>query len=237
MTQYTYGGFDLLKVISSHPTQGYSRANRWTYLGLVNEPCFDAATGPDPQRRGLWLDVRSKACASDPFEDEARYPGVAIGSRGKPLGDGTTQPIGSYYGYATGILGLRLFPNPAFDEKAAKAWDAERFYTDPEISTTTAGDLVRPYRVGMACGFCHVGPSPVNPPADPAHPALANLSSSVGAQPHAGQDALFLSTINNAGGQANYCTSWARRFRCSAGCSMGTLRSDAPSTASTTRAR
>ena len=42
--------------------------------------------------------------------------------------------------------------------------------------------LVRPYRVGMSCGFCHVGPNPINPPADPEHPKWENLSSNVGAQ-------------------------------------------------------
>ena len=176
----TFGAFDLLKVVSSHPSLGYNRESRWNYFGLVNEPCFESATKADPNRRGLWLDVRSKDCAPDPFEDENKYPGVAIGSRGKPLGDGTTQPVGSFYGYASGIVGLRLFPNPAFDAKAAKAWDPERYYTDP--SYYNRKDLVRPYRVGMSCGFCHAGPSPVNPPADPAHPAYANLSSSVGAQ-------------------------------------------------------
>ena len=34
----------------------------------------------------------------------------------------------------------------------------------------------------MACGFCHVGPSPIHPPADPAHPQWADLNSTVGAQ-------------------------------------------------------
>src|SRR5581483_8939774 len=127
MTQHTFGAFDLLKAISSHPSLGYSRANRWAYLGLVNEPCFQAPSGPDRTRHGLWLDVRTHNCPADPFEDEKRYPGVAIGSRGKPLGDGTLQPVGSYYGYATGIMGLRLFPNPDFDAQAAKDWNAERY--------------------------------------------------------------------------------------------------------------
>jgi hypothetical protein len=210
MTQYTYGAFDLLKIISSHPSQGYSRNNRWAYLGLVNEPCFDNATGPDPKRRGLWLDVRRSDCAPDPFEDESKYPGVAIGSRGKPLGDGSSQPVGSYYGYATGIIGLRLFPNPAFDEKAAKHWDAERYYTDPDYYNDK--NLVRPYRVGMSCGFCHVGPSPVNPPADPEHPAFANLSSSVGAQ-YMWVDRLFIHNANKPEGQTNYMYQLARTFR------------------------
>ena len=46
MTDYTFGAFDLLKIISSHPSLGYSRANRWKYFGLVNEPCFEQRRRP-----------------------------------------------------------------------------------------------------------------------------------------------------------------------------------------------
>lgn len=210
LTQYTFGAFDLLKTISSHPSLGYSRTNRWTYLGLVNEPCFQKPTGPDPARHGLWLDVRAKDCPADPFEDEGRYPGVVIGSRGKPLGDGTTDPVGSYYGYATGVMGLRLFPNPDFDEKAAEAWDPQRYYTDP--SYYNRGDLIRPYRVGMSCGFCHVGPSPVKPPADPQAPSFANLSSSVGAQ-YMWVDRLLIFNSNEPEGRRNFMYQLVRTYR------------------------
>ena len=34
----------------------------------------------------------------------------------------------------------------------------------------------------MSCGFCHVGPNPAKPPADPEHPKWEELSSLVGAQ-------------------------------------------------------
>jgi hypothetical protein len=210
MTDYTFGAFDLLKIVSSHPSLGYSRTNRWSYFGIVSEPCFDNPAGPDKSRFGLWLDVRRRDCPADPFENEAKYPGVAVGARGKPLGDGTTLPVGSYYGYATGIVGLRLFPNPAFDEKAAKAWDAERYYTDPAYYNRK--DLVRPYRVGMSCGFCHVGPSPVNPPADPARPAFANLSSSVGAQ-YMWVDRLFIFDADKPGGRKNFMYQLAHTYR------------------------
>jgi hypothetical protein len=83
--------------------------------------------GPDPDRFGLWLDKRivGPGCPPDPFENEAKYPGVRIGARGKNL------PVGSFYGYASGIVGMRLFPNPDFDEEAAKKWDAKRYYEDP----------------------------------------------------------------------------------------------------------
>ena len=171
-----YGALDFIKTLSSEPSLNFGRKNRWQYLGLVNEPCFDQATGPDPNRFGLWLDKRrvSAECPADPFENETKYPGVKVGARG------TTVPVGSYYGYATGVVGLRLFPNPAFDEAAAKKWDAKRYYSDPAYYEQK--DLVKPYRVGMSCGFCHVGPNPVRPPADPENPGWANLSSNVGAQ-------------------------------------------------------
>jgi len=170
----TAGAFDLLKVISSHETQAYGRRNRWHYLGLTNEPCFTEATGPDDSRFGLWLDRRSPECDPDPFADAEMYPGVLIGARDRVV------PRGSYYGEPTGVLGLRLFPNPDFDEEAEKNWDPERFYTDPDYYQDKK--LIRPYRVGMSCAFCHVGPSPVNPPLDPENPKRENVSSNPGAQ-------------------------------------------------------
>jgi hypothetical protein len=174
LTNLTFGAFDLLKILSSHPGLKYSRDSRWNYFGLVNEPCFVKAAGPDPKHYGLWLDRRSPNCPPDPFASAAKYPGVAFGARGKNI------PAGSYYGEPTGVLGLRLFPNPAFDAAAAKGWDPERFYDDP--SYYLSKDLVRPYRVGMACAFCHVGPNPDRPPADPEAPQWENLSATVGAQ-------------------------------------------------------
>ena len=170
----TIGSFDLLKTVSSHPSQYYGRDNRFRWLGLINEPCFTKPTGPDPARFGLWLDRRDPACPADPFADAKAYPGVAIGARGK------TQATGSYYGEPTGIIGLRLFPNPDFDAAAAKRWDPVRYYTDPDYYNDH--DLVRPYRVGMSCAFCHVGPNPINPPQNPEAPRWEELTSNPGAQ-------------------------------------------------------
>ncbi|HEX5759632.1 MAG TPA: hypothetical protein VF121_10590 [Thermoanaerobaculia bacterium] len=214
LSRDSFGNIDFLKVVSTHPRQGYeyeededdyedsshrrygrydereapdaerqpeqhhqyTRANRWKYLGLVNEPCFRPARRPRRDRYGLWLDERVKGpgCPPDPFENEAKYPGVEYGARGKNI------PAGSYYGYGSGVIGLRLLPNPDFDEKAEKAWDAEKYYTDPKYYNDK--DLIKPYRVGMSCGFCHVGPNPSNPPRDPANPTWANLNSNPGAQ-------------------------------------------------------
>jgi hypothetical protein len=177
MNQKSFGALDFLKTLSSHPSLAkFSRDNRWSYLGLVNEPCFEKAAGPRADRFGLWLDTRDPSCPADPYENEAKYPGVAIGARGRS----EAFPVGSYYGYATGVVGLRLFPNPEFDAEAERKWDPERYYTDPDYYNDK--DLVRPYRVGMSCGFCHVGPNPTNPPADPEHPKWENLNSNPGAQ-------------------------------------------------------
>jgi hypothetical protein len=182
--KYSFGVFDLLKTLSSHSSQKYSRDTRWSFLGLVNEPCFEKATEPDEY--GLWLDKRiidpENGCPEDPFANEIDYPGVELGARGKNI------PIGSYYGKPSGIIGLRLFPNPNFDEKAKKRWEEgqrtgdknDGYYTNEAFYKDK--NLVRPYRVGMSCAFCHVGPSPVNPPKDPENPKWSELNSNPGAQ-------------------------------------------------------
>ena len=177
ITTNTFGTFDLLKTISSHPSLKFAQGNRFKYLGVMNEPCYQRAKGPDPKRFNLWLDTVAPGCDQDPdpFANAENYPGVKIGARGE-----VGLPVGSYYGESTGILGLRLFPNPDFDETARKNWNADRYYTDENYYMDQR--LVRPYRVGMACAFCHVGPNPINPPADPEHPAWNNLNSTVGAQ-------------------------------------------------------
>jgi hypothetical protein len=193
----TIGSFDLLKVISSHPSQAYGRFNRFRYLGLSNEPCFTAPQGPDPRHFGLWIDQRRADCPDEPLADASRYPGVEIGARGQPMvgPDGAPTaavrdwpasaedgrlPAGSYYGEPSGVLGLRLFPNPDFDAEAQARWDPKRFYEDPDYYDDK--DLVRPYRVGMSCAFCHVGPNPMHPPKDVENPDWADLTSNPGAQ-------------------------------------------------------
>ena len=90
MANNSFGALDFLKTLSSHPNLGYSRDDRWKELGLVNEPCFEKAAGPDPDHYGLWLDKRESDCPPDPFANAEKYPGVEIGARGKNI------PVGSY---------------------------------------------------------------------------------------------------------------------------------------------
>lgn len=165
LARRSFGAFDLLKVLDSR-----NRATRFAYYGVMNEPGFKAASAPD--QFGLWLDV------PDGTQDPAYAPQYR---ENFPKDDFLRT-----YGRASGIVGLRLYPNPDFDEAAKKKWDAaikksaDAFYTDKDFYSKEG--LVRPYRVGMACGFCHVGPHPLHPPADPENPQWQNLSSNIGAQ-------------------------------------------------------
>jgi len=128
------------------------RPNRFKDMGLINEPGYKPASQPDEY--GLWIDE-----AAEP-EPSAIDPKV--------------------YGRSTGIMGFRLFPNPAFDDAAKKKWDGARYYRDADYAADP--QLVRPYRVGIACGACHIAFNPLSPPADPANPKWENLMSAIGNQ-------------------------------------------------------
>ena len=84
------------------------------------------------------------------------------------------------YVHSTGIMGFRLFENPDFKGEAVKKWDANRYYNDPNYAVDPK--LVRPYRVGISCGSCHIAFNPSNPPDDPENPKWPNLASAIGNQ-------------------------------------------------------
>ena len=128
------------------------RPTRFAEMGLINEPGFRAAARPD--QFGVWLDERV----------EEAPPGI-------------DERI---YGRSSGVIGLRIFPNPAFDEQARQAWKPDLYYGDPRYAADPK--LVRPYLVGVTCGLCHVGPLPLNPPPDPESPRWEHLASAIGNQ-------------------------------------------------------
>ena len=97
-----------------------------------------------------------------------------------------------YFGTSTGALGLRKFPNPRFDSAAWEklgGWEGYAAFLsdDPEspdsrLNRLWDGSVEPPFRIGMACGACHIAYDPKNPPADPAHPAWENIDALVGNQ-------------------------------------------------------
>lgn len=129
-----------------------NRGTRFQEMGLINEPGFRAAAKPDEY--GLWIDE------ADVPEPSSIDPQV--------------------YGRPTGIMGFRIFPNPDFDDAARKRWDAGKYYNNADYAVDPT--LVRPYRVGVACGACHISFNPCRPPADPENPRWENLSSAIGNQ-------------------------------------------------------
>jgi len=126
------------------------RATRFRDGGMINQPGFTAASKPD--QYGLWIDEGQQEPDVDP----------------------------NVYGRPTGIVGLRLYPNPKFDAAAEAHWNAEKYYNDAAYSRDR--DLVRPYVVGMTCGFCHVSFNPERTPKDVENPQWSELSSTIGNQ-------------------------------------------------------
>jgi hypothetical protein len=156
---------------------------------------LDAATGKLAQRvAGAPNAPPCSGCHSDPergsrlFEPgDAKLYNEVIERLPK---DGVDPGI---YGYPSGVVGLRLMPNPDFFGNGAAAQRArdywakrvessasDAYYTDHTVQQDPA--LVRPFRVSMSCAFCHLGPHPLNPPADPENPQWENLSSTIGNQ-------------------------------------------------------
>ena len=119
------------------------RPTRFKRLGLINEPNCRQATKPD--QFGLWLDE---------WLVDDTYPNTKI------------------YGEPTGVVGLRKFPNPKFDQSK---WNLDNYYRKPQT-------IEPPYLVGMSCGFCHMGFNPLKPPVDPESPLWENLAANLGNQ-------------------------------------------------------
>jgi len=150
--QAAQDSYGLMDLLKMLDNRKFPRSERFKTLGLVNEPGFRAASKAD--EFGLWLDEQAEP---------------------EPAGIDETV-----YGKSSGVLGFRLFPNPDFSDEARKKWDGDHFMNDPTYYNDNK--LVRPYRVGVACGSCHIAPNPSNPPDDPENPRWENLASAIGNQ-------------------------------------------------------
>jgi len=154
------GTADLIKTIDSR-----RRNTRFLEIGIINQPGFQQATKPD--QYGLFIDVPNP---------------------NDPAGSIDSQIDFATYGRSSGVVGLRISDNPAFDANAKAAWMQHvgpdgvnhDYYENPNYYNDQK--LVRPYLVGMACSFCHVSFDPVRPPADVNNPKWENLNDYVGAQ-------------------------------------------------------
>jgi hypothetical protein len=146
------------------------RSTRFKKLGLINQPGFRQATKPDAH--GLWID--------EPIEGQGEPSEIDPKVVGRP----------------TGIMGFRLFDNPDFKGEAVTRWDAKRYDTDQDYAVQRT--LVRPYRVGISCGSCHIAFHPCKPPEDPENPKWENLASAIGNQ-YIREGAVFANNVKPGG--------------------------------------
>jgi len=207
-----YGLVDFLILLDSR-----KREHRFHEDGLINQPGMKSQTDPAKRILGLYLDeADGEAIRLKPPDEKLDAKGeplirppepppghrrLALFEPGDPKGyeevvqalpkDGVDYNV---YGYPSGVVGLRLFPNPDFfgstpaAERARGYWEQrvtksnrpDAYYTDPNVYSDPK--LVRPFRPSMSCAFCHIGPHPLNPPQDPEKPEWKNLSSIIGNQ-------------------------------------------------------
>ncbi len=137
-------------------------------------------TAPNPDRWGLWLDRRRAGCAPDPFENAAKYPGVAVGSRGETL-NGKPFETGSYYGYATGHRRLPAVPQPRL-RRARRRPLGSRALLHRSVVLQRQGRWS--VRIASACRAACATSARIRSARRPIpnNPEWANLSSNVGAQ-------------------------------------------------------
>ena len=142
--------------ILSEPKSQYGRDNRWKYLGLVNEPCFDKA---DRARTRPLRPVARQAAR--------RLPARSVRERDRNIRASRSAraarpcPVGLLLRLCRrGIVGPAAVPQSRLRRGGGEALGPGALLHRPELLQRSE-DLVRPYRVGMSCGFCHVGPNPV----------------------------------------------------------------------------
>jgi hypothetical protein len=177
------GFMDLIKLLDSR-----TRATRWRDGGIVNEPGMRETSAPQTNEFGLWLDQ-----PENELERAYRRQVMSNFVNGAnqldfPTGYDTSYDSNQYsnippwriYGLSSGVVGLRLFPNPAFQGEVRKKWNPTNYYTKTNYYSDP--NLIRPFRVGMSCAFCHASAHPLNPPQNPAEPRWENLSGSIGSQ-------------------------------------------------------
>ena len=188
---------------------GRERNDRFAAWGLINDPdccqpgsdgcpakSYDETFGFDwcPGDAEL-LKYVGKPGYRDPACDFAEGP-VAAGDPHAKAGQ-RQSACDLKFGTSSGALGLRKFPNPRFDPvrwKSLNGGSLDNWYgynrplssdpknSDSRISRLRDGSIEPPFRIGMACGACHIAFDPLNPPDDPAHPKWENIKGVIGNQ-------------------------------------------------------
>ena len=184
-----------------------SREKRFTTWGLINDPDCCRPGDPNCPIKSLDDTYGFDYCPGDDellkFVGKAGYRDPACDLRDAAPSPQNPHPkevrqssCDLEFGTSTGALGFRKFPNPKFNKEQWAKLNKSRLaswagYSEtapsrsngaPPFSRLMDGSIEPPFRIGMACGACHIAFNPLNPPKDPAHPRWENISGTVGNQ-------------------------------------------------------
>jgi len=186
-----------------------TRDGRFKTWGLINDPGCCTPGSPNCPAKSYEETYGFDWCPGDDvllkFVGKAGYRDPACDFKDAPLtpndAHGPTDKRQSScdlaFGTSTGALGLRKFPNPRFDadkwrrlnggklgtwEGYNKKLSQQADHSDSRVSHLADGSVEPPFRIGMACGACHIAFDPLHPPKDPAHPGWENIKGLLGNQ-------------------------------------------------------
>ena len=199
LTHDTFGAFDLLKTISSHPEPERTvAATAGTIWASPTSPASTRRRDPTRRTSGCGSTSGAPIVLPIPSPTSRNIPASPSARAGKNM------PVGSYYGEPTGIMGPAPVPQPRLRRGGSQDQVGSGSGSTPTRNYYNDKDLVRPYRVGMSCAFCHVGPSPIAPPGGPRVTPSGRTSTRRSAHSISG------STEFRLGGQPppTTCTSW-----------------------------
>ncbi|MEP6886722.1 MAG: cytochrome c [Nitrospirales bacterium] len=194
---------DWYGVLNAHSRE--QRFNRW---GLINDPECCKPGDPNCPAKNAEDTYGFDYCPGDEtllqFVGKTGYKDPACHFKDAPLApedphgpkDRRQSACDLEFGTSTGALGLRKFPNPNFNKEQWLKVNKGRLgswagYTEKvrhsddsvaPFSRLTDGSIEPPFRIGMACGACHIAFDPLRPPKHPAKPQWENLSGTVGNQ-------------------------------------------------------
>jgi hypothetical protein len=138
----------------------------WRHIAIITHGATDLLRYVDSRRNGSRF--RDLGVITEPGCQKASAPD----EYGLWFDVCPSENVPDIPGEATGIMGLRKFPNPNFDKSK---WSLEKYLQDPK-------NVEPPYLIGMACGYCHNAFNPLDPPTDPEHPHWKNIASAFGNQ-------------------------------------------------------
>ncbi len=185
------------------------RSDRFRAWGLINDPSCCTPGSDGCPAKSLDETYGFDWCPGDEellkYVGKTGYRDPACDFKDAPLAEGDPHgpidqrqsPCDLKFGTSAGAMGLRKFPNPRFDKAAwlklnggkLSSWEgyngklsAHSDHPDRTKSRLLDGSIEPPFRIGMACGACHIAFNPTNPPDDPANPKWENLLGAIGNQ-------------------------------------------------------